>query len=99
MFQTGEIMNLIAALAVTPLLYIMREALPSWIRSFFIGFFFVLCTDICTVLEGVGWFDLFNTAEHLFYAFAAFSFAAGCISLSRQRGIPGETAHDIQRPV
>ena len=83
MFQEGEIFNLLLVLVslVIVLYEIKRRKIPGF-QMFLWGFFFICSSRIFTVVEGLFWEDVFNILEHFSYAFAGFTFAAGCLFLS-----------------
>ena len=79
MFQDSEVVSLALAIifvvAIACLHRVMR--LPRLPRIY-AGAFFLVCANVFTVAEGVVWYGLFNTLEHLCYAAAGVSFALGC---------------------
>ena len=83
MFQEGEVFNLLLiVISLIIVLYeIRRRKIPGF-QMFLWGFFFICSARIFTVVEDLFWGDVFNILEHFSYAFAGFSFAAGCIVLS-----------------
>jgi hypothetical protein len=86
MFEESEIINLILGLASLVIVFYetRKRVIPNF-RLFLAGFIFVAMARIFTVAEGLFLGDILNILEHFCYAFSAFLFAAGCISLSSNK--------------
>ncbi len=81
--QPSEILNLVVALgALVILLVQFRGPRPVWVRWLDLGFVLLCVAWTATVLEGLFWPTALNLAEHVAYAGAGLSFAAGAVSLA-----------------
>ncbi|MFC1769696.1 hypothetical protein ACFLZI_01410 [Nitrospirota bacterium] len=79
MFDANEIINLIFALvAVLVIIFVFNKLEVPKPRSLYMGFSFILCGYVFTVIEGVLWRDFFNVIEHSCYALAGLYFLVGC---------------------
>jgi len=84
MFQENEVINLILALiSILMFAFIFKKMGLPRLRLLYIGFIFILCGYLFTVIEGVIWLEFFNLLEHLCYAISGILFAAGCLSIIR----------------
>jgi len=84
MFQESEIINIILALiSILMFAFVFKKMGLPRLRLLYIGFIFMLCGYLFTVIEGVIWLEFFNLLEHLCYALSSISFAAGCLSIIR----------------
>ena len=83
-FQENEIVMLFMAFTTSIILMfiIWKKDIPD-LRLFHVGFLFMVCAYIFTVVEGIFWNEFFNNLEHLSYALAGLIFAGGCFSLMR----------------
>ena len=86
MFEESEIINLILGLVslVIVIIETQKRMIPGF-RLFFAGFLCVMFARLFTVIEGMFLGDLLNILEHTCYVLSSFLFAAGCMSLMRQK--------------
>ncbi|MCJ7616190.1 MAG: hypothetical protein MUO43_06595 [Desulfobacterales bacterium] len=84
MFQESEIINIILALiSILMFAFVFKKMGLPKLPLLYIGFIFMLCGYLFTVIEGVIWYKFFNLLEHLCYAVSGILFAAGCFSIIR----------------
>ena len=84
MFQENELVNLFSAIAaIIIFMSIFRRIEISKLPFFYIGFAWMLCAYVCTLVESVIWGKFFNFAEHLSLALAGVSFAIASWSFGR----------------
>ena len=84
MFHVNEVINLILALiSILMIVFIFKKMGLPRLRLLYIGFIFILCGYLFTVIEGVIWLEFFNLLEHLCYAAAGILFFAGCRTIKQ----------------
>ncbi len=94
MFQESEIINLVVGLiAVLMFWYIFNKRELPKLRFIYVGFFFVLCGYLFTVIEGVFWNQFFNLLEHLCYTLSGISFLVGCRAIVRH--LPDQETREL----
>ena len=78
MFEEREIVNLVLAVGLAPLMYasVRRLEIPGKV-AFLTGFLFMVVSYIFTIAEAVVLPELLNVAEHASIAAAGVSFAVG----------------------
>lgn len=82
MFQESEIISLILALvSISLFAFVFKKMKLPRLGLLYIGFFFVLCGYLLTIIKGLLWHDFFNLLEHLCYAVSGVFFAAGCLAI------------------
>jgi hypothetical protein len=82
MYQESEIVDLMMAVVMTPILYLVfRSVYLAGKRWFMLGYLAMIAGYIFTVVEGYVAPDLFNTLEHVSYAFSGLGFAVGAWSV------------------
>jgi hypothetical protein len=88
-YQESEIVDLLMAVVLTPVLYaVFRTVLLAGKRWFLLGYLAVIAGYTFTVIEGYVAEDLFNLLEHVSYAVGGVGFAVGAWSVlvSARRG-------------
>lgn len=94
MFQESELITLILGfIALAMIVFIFgKKGLPRpHFLFFFMGFIFLFCSYIFTVIEGVLWNGFFNLLEHLCLFLAGLTFALGCREFIRNTGTEEES--------
>ena len=78
MFQESEIVDLVLAVGLAPLMYssVRRLEIPGK-AAFLTGFLFMVASYIFTIVESVALPGAFNIVEHAALAAAGVSFAVG----------------------
>ena len=86
MVQESEVVRLAQAIQFTVSVVALHRAirLPR-LPFIYAGAFLLVCANVFTVVEGLVWFELFNSLEHVCYATAGILFAVGCWSLATAR--------------
>lgn len=88
-FQESEIVSLAVALAfVLSIAFLRRAIRPPRIPLIYAGIFSLVGGHVCTVAEGILWYELFNALEHVCYAASGILFAVGCWRLARRADRP-----------
>lgn len=81
MTLSTEVFVLMIFLIGFPLFWgVLRNAKLPGARWFLLTYFFMLCSNIFTVLEEFAWNTLFNTLEHASLCAGAFSFSPNFLS-------------------
>ncbi len=82
MFEESEIVDLLMALLLTPIIWLSFRTLKLPGKTWFLfGYFVIMVAYACTVAEGYVLPDLFNALEHIGYALAGAGFAGGAWSM------------------
>ncbi|MDO8916172.1 MAG: hypothetical protein Q7W16_08845 [Coriobacteriia bacterium] len=82
MYQESEIVDLVMAVFLTPILFVVfRTVYLAGRRWFVSGYLAVIAGYVFTVVEGYFAPDLFNTLEHVSYAVGGVCFAVGAWSV------------------
>lgn len=87
MAQPNEVVDLVVALFLTPIIISGTRAFKPKVRMFvaaFLGCLLVALT--ATILEGFVAYRLFNSVEHLMYAVAGIFAACGALQVWRRGG-------------
>ena len=92
MFQVSEIVALVLALALMPLMYTsVRNLQFAGKSAMAVGVALLIVSNVLTVFEAVLWPDVLNFMEHLALAGSAVGFAIGVLQLSAaERAAAGE---------
>lgn len=78
MFQESEIVDLLMAVFLTPIMYVaFAKVHLSGKRWFLLGYLAMMTAYVFTVVEGYVAPDLINLLEHASYAIAGLGFAGG----------------------
>lgn len=80
MIEGDEFFALLLALVFAPLIVrTMRGALTPARRYITIGLVSIVASDVCTIAEGFVAREIFNAAEHIFFALAGIAFAMAAL--------------------
>ncbi len=92
LINPNEVVDLVIAVLAIPILLRVVRLRPHREAPFFsLGYGFMLCALVVTILEGLIWPDLLNDAEHAFYAASGVAFLVAVI---RMPGPPAYSEHD-----
>ena len=85
MYQESEIVSLLLALFLTPVMARSARAVQMPGKAWFVaGYLSVVAGYVFTIVEGYWLYDLFNILEHLAYAVGGVWFAMGGLTLLRR---------------
>jgi hypothetical protein len=94
LIKPNEVVDLVIAVLAVPILLRVVRVRPHREALFFsLGYGFMLCALVATILEGLIWPDLLNDVEHLSYAASGIAFLVAVIRMpgepvSREHGTP-----------
>ena len=85
MYQESEIVSLLLALFLTPVMARSVRAVQMHGKGWFVaGYLTVVAGYVFTIVEGYWLYDLFNTLEHVAYSLGGVWFAIGGLVLLRR---------------
>ncbi|MBF4509355.1 MAG: hypothetical protein ISP10_02575 [Aeromicrobium sp.] len=85
MYQESEIVSLLLALFLTPVMARSVRSIQMHGKAWFVaGYLSVVAGYVFTIVEGYWLYDLFNALEHLAYTVSGVWFAMGGLALLRR---------------
>ena len=87
MVAPNEITALVLSLCAAALVISVfrKERMPGF-GIVYLAFFFVVCASFSTLVEGLLWYDFFNTIEHASFAVAGILFAVAALRMLKGDG-------------